>query len=95
VELGHKTPEQGIQALLQERNDLSNQAQAVARNGQVAISDAVKRIPVYRLTQPVLQPDPERLLRFVHAQHLNTSTRLMRRLSAQHKRQPRHLPSKR
>jgi hypothetical protein len=72
VELGHKTPEQGIQALLQERNDLLNQAQAVVRNGQVAISDAVKRIPAYRLTQPVLQPDPERLLRFVHAQHLNT-----------------------
>lgn len=72
VELGHKTPEQGIQALLQERNDLLNQAQAVVRNGHVAISDAVKRIPEYRLTQPVLQPDPERLLRFVHAQHLNT-----------------------
>ncbi|MGS0735045.1 hypothetical protein ACVBEG_00485 [Pseudomonas sp. GG8] len=72
VELGHKTPEQGIQALLQERNDLLNQAQAVVRNGHVAISDAVKRIPAYRLTQPVLQPDPERLLRFVHAQHLNT-----------------------
>jgi hypothetical protein len=74
VELRHNPPEQGIQALLRERNDLLNQAQAVARNGHVAISEAVKRIPVYRLTQPVLQPDPERLLRFVHAQHLKASS---------------------
>lgn len=72
VALGHKTPEQGMQALLQEQRDLLNQSQAVARKSQDAIPHSVKRIPLMRLTQPVLKPDPERLLRFVHAQHLNT-----------------------
>lgn len=71
VALGHKTPEQGIQAILQEQRNLLNQSRAVARHGQGAIPQAVERIPFMRLTQPVYRPDPERLLRFVHAQNLN------------------------
>lgn len=68
VELGHKTPEQGIQAILQEQRDLLNQSGALQR--QVSIPHTVERIPLMRLTQPRYQPDPERLLRFVHAQNL-------------------------
>ena len=70
VTLGHKTPEQGIQALLQEQRDLLNQSLALARTG--TISHAVKRIPLMRLTQPVYRADPERLLRYVHAQDLKS-----------------------
>ncbi|SDV12266.1 hypothetical protein [Pseudomonas mucidolens] len=72
VALGRKTPEQGMQAILQEQRNLLDQSLAVARKGQEAITHAVKRIPLMRLTRPVLQPDPGRLLRFVHAQHLKT-----------------------
>ena len=70
VTRGHKTPEQGIQALLQEQRGLLNQSLALARTG--TISHAVKRIPLMRLTQPVYRADPERLLRYVHAQDLKT-----------------------
>ncbi|MFW0759511.1 hypothetical protein ACN1C3_33185, partial [Pseudomonas sp. H11T01] len=73
VAQGHKTPEQGIQALLQEQRALLIQSQAMTRKGQDAITDSVKRIPVSRLTQPGLQPDPGRLLRYVHAQNLKTA----------------------
>ncbi|WPX59399.1 MULTISPECIES: hypothetical protein [unclassified Pseudomonas] len=73
VATGHKTPEQGIQAILQEQRDLLNQSHALARKGQDAITHSVKRIALMRLTQPVLKPDPERLLRFSHAQHLNAN----------------------
>lgn len=72
VALGHTTSEQGIQAILQEQRNLLNQSLAVARKGQDAITHAVKRIALMRLTRPVLQPDPGRLLRFVHAQYLKT-----------------------
>lgn len=72
VALGRKSPEQGMQAILQEQRDLLDQSLAVARKGQDAITHAVKRIPLMRLTRPALQPDPLRLLRFVHAQHLKT-----------------------
>lgn len=70
VTLGHKTPEQGIQALLQEQRDLLNQSLALARTG--TISHSVKRIPLMRLTQPVYRADPERLLRYVYAQDLKS-----------------------
>ncbi|HCS42178.1 MAG TPA: hypothetical protein DIW52_05040 [Pseudomonas sp.] len=70
VAQGHKTPEQGLWALLQEQRDLLNQSQTVTRKGKDAITDSVKRVPILRLTQPGLKPDPERLLRFVHAQNL-------------------------
>ncbi|WP_323567416.1 hypothetical protein [Pseudomonas sp. 5S4] len=73
VELGRKTPTQGIDALLKEHRSLASQSQALARNRQRAISDSVKRIPGPRLTQPVMRPDPERLLRYVFAQHLKVS----------------------
>lgn len=72
VAQGHKTPEQGIQAILQEQRDLLYQSQNVARKGQDAITDSVKRSPISRLTQPGLKPDPERLLRFVRAQNIKT-----------------------
>ncbi|WPN46789.1 hypothetical protein [Pseudomonas sp. P8_241] len=74
VAQGRKTPEQGIQALLQEQRDLLNQSRIVARYSQDAIPCAVKRLPLSRLSQPVLKPDPERLLRSVHAQHLKADT---------------------
>jgi len=71
VELGNKTPEQGIEALLKEHRSLVLQSQALTRSRQRAISDAVRRIPKSKLTQPIMQPDPVRLLRFVHVQELN------------------------
>ncbi|WPX57747.1 MULTISPECIES: hypothetical protein [unclassified Pseudomonas] len=76
VTLGHKTPEQGIQAILQEQRDLLNQSYAVARQGQGAIPHAVERIAPMNLTRPVLRPDPTRLLRFVHAQNLKANQTL-------------------
>lgn len=73
VAQGHKTPEQGVQALLQEQRDLLIQSQSVTRKAQGAITERVKRIPTATLTQPSLKPDPERLLRFVHAQNLKST----------------------
>ena len=72
VAQGHKTPEQGVQALRREQRDLLIQSQSVTRKAQGAITDRVKRIPTATLTQPSLKPDPERLLRFVHAQNLKS-----------------------
>lgn len=69
VAQSHTTPEQGLQALLQEQRDLLNQSQALTRNVQAAITDRVKRKPASMLTQPASQRDPERLLRYVHAQN--------------------------
>jgi len=74
VAQGNKTPEQGLQALVQEQRDLLSQSQAVRRKAQGAINERVKRIPNSTLTQPSLKPDPERLLRFVHAQSLESTT---------------------
>ncbi|TPG77875.1 hypothetical protein [Pseudomonas mandelii] len=74
VAQGNITPEQGIQALVQEQRDLLSQSQAVTRKAQGAINERVKRIPNSTLTQPSLKPDPERLLRFVHAQSLESTT---------------------
>lgn len=71
VETGHTVPEQGIELLLKEHRSLMLQSQALVRSRQRAISDAVKRLPKSKLTQPVTQPDPVRLLRFVHTQNLN------------------------
>jgi len=70
VARGHKTPEQGLQALLQEQRNLLSQSQALTRKAQDAIPDQVKKAPTSTLKQPVLKPDPQRLLRHVHAQHL-------------------------
>ncbi|MEB0124030.1 hypothetical protein QN391_25645, partial [Pseudomonas sp. CCI1.2] len=52
VELGRKTPTQGIDAILKEYRSLASQSQALARDRQRAVSNSVKRIPVPRLTQP-------------------------------------------
>lgn len=68
VALGHKTPEQGIQAILQEQCDLLNQSRVLTR--QAPMPRTVERISLMRLTQPMYRRDPERLLRFVHAQNL-------------------------
>ncbi|WPX65075.1 hypothetical protein [Pseudomonas sp. MH10] len=73
VELGRKTPTQGIDAILKEYRSLASQSQALARDRQRAVSNSVKRIPVPRLTQPAMRPDPERLLRYVFAQHLKVT----------------------
>ncbi|BCX69097.1 hypothetical protein [Pseudomonas izuensis] len=73
VAQGRKTPRQGIQALRKEQHDLLFQSRAVMRKSRNAITDAVKRIPDSRLTHPVSKPDPQRLLRFVHAQNLKTT----------------------
>lgn len=74
VAQGQKTPEQGVQALPQEQHNLLTQSQAVTRKALGAITERVKRIPTSTLTQPLLKPDPERLLRFVHAQNLKSTT---------------------
>jgi hypothetical protein len=68
VTLGHKTPEQGIQAILQEQRDLLNQSKALTRHAP--IPRTVKRLSLMSITQPIYRADPERLLRFVHAQNL-------------------------
>lgn len=68
VTLGNKTPEHGIQAILQEQRDLLNQSFALARKD--VIPHTVRRMSLMRLTQPVYRPDPERLLRYVHVQDL-------------------------
>lgn len=73
VARGHKTAEQGLRALVQEQRDLLIQSLAVTRKPQGAVTERVKKIPVSTLIQPSLKPDPERLLRFVHAQHLQSS----------------------
>ncbi|NUU38884.1 hypothetical protein [Pseudomonas sp. C2B4] len=73
VAQGHKTPQQGIQALLQEQRSLLLQSQAATRKDRHAITGPVKRIPHSRLAQPTQKPDPERLLRVVHEQHLKTT----------------------
>ena len=68
VTLGNKPPEHGIQAILQEQRDLLNQSFALVRKD--VIPHTVRRMSLTRLTQPVYRPDPERLLRYVHAQDL-------------------------
>jgi hypothetical protein len=70
VAQGRKTPEQGIQALLQEQRDLLIQSQAITRKGLNAVAGSTKRMPSSRLSQYGSNPDPERLLRFVEAQNL-------------------------
>ncbi len=70
---GHKTPEQGLQALVQEQRDLLIQSQALTGKAPAAITEPIKRLPVSRLTQPVSKPDPVRLLRYVHAQNLKST----------------------
>ena len=74
VALGHTTPERGIQAIVQEQRDLLNQSRALSHKGKNAITHRVERIPLTELTRVVLKRDPERLLRFVHAQNLKTNT---------------------
>ncbi|WP_256345675.1 hypothetical protein [Pseudomonas sp. PD9R] len=73
VAQGHKTPEQGIQALVQEQRNLLIQSQAIKREGQTAITDSIERVPTSRLTQPGLNPAPRHLLRHVQAQNLKTN----------------------
>ena len=73
VARGKRTPEQGLQALAQEQNNLLVQSQTVTRKTQGAVIDRVKRLPTSTLTQPSSKPDPQRLLRFVHAQNLKPS----------------------
>lgn len=70
---GHKTPEQGLQALVQEQRDLLIQSQALTGKAPAAITEHVKRLPASRLAQPVSKPDPVRLLRYVHAQNLKST----------------------
>lgn len=70
VALGKITSEQGLQALVQEQRDLLNQSRSLTRDNQRAITKAIKRMPSRRLTRPLMQRDPMRLLRFVHEQEL-------------------------
>ena len=83
VAQGKTTPGQGLQALAQEQHDLLIQSQAITQKTQGAVTERVKRIPASMLTQPSLKADPERLLRFVHAQNLkSTGTNSPRQLAA-------------
>ncbi|WP_392888062.1 hypothetical protein ACF6ZU_25280 [Pseudomonas migulae] len=83
VAQGKQTPGQGLQALAQEQHNLLVQSQTVTRTTQDAVTEWVKRIPASTLTQPSLKPDPQRLLRFVHAQNLkSTDTNSSRTLAA-------------
>jgi len=72
VAQGKQTPGQGLQALAQEQHNLLVQSQTVTRTTQDAVTERVKRIPASTLTQPSSKPDPQRLLRFVHAQNLKS-----------------------
>lgn len=83
VAQGKQTPGQGLQALAQEQHNLLVQSQTVTQKTQGTAAERVKRIPVSTLTQPSLKPDPQRLLRFVHAQNLkSTGTNSSRTLPA-------------
>ncbi|MBD9588010.1 hypothetical protein IB254_13170 [Pseudomonas sp. PDM03] len=83
VAQGKTTPGQGLRALAQEQHNLLIQSQAITQKTQGAVTERVKRIPASMLTQPSLKPDPERLLRFVHAQNLkSTGTNSPRQLAA-------------
>lgn len=73
VAQNRKTPEQGLQALVQEQRNLLIQSQALAGRAQAAITEHVKRLPASTLTRPVAKPDPVRLLRYVHAQNLKST----------------------
>lgn len=78
VASGRKTSEQGIRALVQEQHNLLNQSRLLMLKKHGAIPESVKRTPLSMLTQVAPQPDPERLLRAVHAQNLkalNTSVK--------------------
>ena len=70
VTSGRKTPEPGIRALVQEQHNLLNQSRLLMLKKHSAIPESVKRTPLSMLTQAAPQPDPERLLRAVHAQNL-------------------------
>ncbi|VVM44436.1 hypothetical protein PS662_00470 [Pseudomonas fluorescens] len=73
VAQNRKTPEQGLQALVQEQRNLLIQLQALAGKAQAAITEHVKKLPASTLTRPVSKPDPVRLLRYVHAQNLKST----------------------
>ncbi|MGV6397091.1 hypothetical protein ACTUVN_002787 [Pseudomonas caspiana] len=70
VEQGLTPAAQAVRVLQQERADLLAQSRALKRDPQSAIPSAVKRIQCMWLLQPSYRRDPERLLRFVHEQHL-------------------------
>jgi hypothetical protein len=89
VQLGRKTPEQGVSELLQEQRSLTNQSLAVNRVEPGALTYATKNTSVLHLT-PFL-PDPKRLFRFVHKQYLETPEQ--RALSAS-RRSVRPVPTK-
>ncbi|WP_297841373.1 hypothetical protein [Pseudomonas sp.] len=89
VQLGRKTPEQGVSELLQEQRSITNQSLAVNRVEPGALTYATKNTSVLHLT-PFL-PDPKRLFRFVHKQYLETPEQ--RALSAS-RRSVRPVPTK-
>lgn len=70
VEQGLTPAAQAVRVLQQERTDLLAQSRALKRDPQSAITPAVRRIQRIWLLQPSYRRDPERLLRFVHEQHL-------------------------
>lgn len=70
VTSGRKSPEQGIRALVQEQHNLLKQSRLLMLKKHGAIPEAVKQTPLSMLTLTAPQPDPERLLREVHAQNL-------------------------
>lgn len=80
----HKTPEQGLQALLQEQHDLLNQSQALTRNVRAVFNERVKTKPAAMLTQPAANRDPERLLRYVHAQNTAGKPDALKTISSPH-----------
>ncbi|MHC8366560.1 hypothetical protein ACYZT9_11945 [Pseudomonas sp. ZT5P21] len=84
VAQGLKTPEQGVQALLQEQRNLLIQSQALTGIAHAAITDRVKRIPTSTLTQPASKPDPERLLRYVHVQNTAGKSDSVKTVSSPH-----------
>lgn len=89
VQLGRKTPEQGVSELLQEQRSITNQSFAVKRVEPGALTYPTKNTSVLHLT-PFL-PDPKRLSRFVHEQYLETPEQ--RALSAS-RRSVRPVPTK-
>lgn len=70
VEQGLTPAAQAVRVLHQERADLLAQSRALKRDPQSAITPSVRRIQRIWLLHPSYRRDPERLLRFVHEQHL-------------------------
>ncbi len=70
VSLGHKTAEQGVQALLHEQRELLNQSKRIELNSLGLMNNVDKRTPPVTPAQLSMRPDPVQLLQYLYEQEL-------------------------